>query len=152
MPFYTHIGGMFDCKTPTRFSQICRRSSAYIPQLRWSPIVPTLEECLAYTIAPPTNKVHHPTSYPWHPLLDRASMHHPLQWDTTIPSPCPCDPWYPIFGPCEYVSPAPMRYQSPFPLFYWPALNLPNTNGCQVALCLLMSYATWTLPCHMNIR
>ena len=52
----------------------------------------------------------------------------------------------------EYVSPAPMRYQSPFPLFHWPALNLPNTNGCQVALCLLASYVTWTLPCHINIR
>ena len=55
-------------------------------------------------------------------------------------------------GPREYASPAPKRYLSPFPLFHWPALNLPNTNGCQVALCLLMSYATWTLPCHINIR
>ena len=44
-----------------------------------SPIVPTLEECLAYAIAPPTNRVHHPPSYPWQPILDRTSMRHPLQ-------------------------------------------------------------------------
>ena len=44
-----------------------------------SPIVPTLEECVAYAIAPPTSRVHYPPSYPWHPILDRASMRHPLQ-------------------------------------------------------------------------
>ena len=36
-PFYPKLIRMHDCKTPTRFSQICRRSSAYIPQLRWIP-------------------------------------------------------------------------------------------------------------------
>ena len=44
-----------------------------------SPIVPTLEESIAYAIAPPINRVHYPPSYPWHPILDRASMRHPLQ-------------------------------------------------------------------------
>ena len=44
-----------------------------------SPIVPTLEECVAYAIAPPTNRVHYPPSYPWHPILDHASIRHPLQ-------------------------------------------------------------------------
>ena len=39
----------------------------------------------------------------------------------------------------------------PFPLFHWPALNLPNINGCQVALCLLAAFAIWTLPCHINM-
>ena len=39
----------------------------------------------------------------------------------------------------------------PFPLYHWPALNLPNINGCQVALCLLAAFAIWTLPCHINM-
>ena len=152
MPFYTHIGGMLDCKTPMRFSQICRRSSAYTPPLRWIPYCTHIGGMRSLRHCTPTNRVHYPHIFPWHPTLDRTSMRHPLQWDTTIPSPCPCNPWYPIFGQCEYASPAPMRYQSPFPLFHWPALNLTNTNGCQVALYLLVSYATWTLPCHINIR
>ena len=33
-PCYPVLMRMCDCKTPTRFSQICRRSSAYIPLLR----------------------------------------------------------------------------------------------------------------------
>ena len=77
------------------------------------PIVPTLEECLAYVIAPPTNRVHHPPNYPWHPILDHTSIRHPLQWDTTIPSPLPYNPWYPIFGLHEYASPTLMRYHIP---------------------------------------
>ena len=93
------------------------------PEWGESPIVPTLEECIAYAIAPPTNRVHHPPCYPWHPILDRASMRHPLQWDTTIPSPCPCNPWYPIFGPREYASPAPMRHHNPFPLPLQPLVS-----------------------------
>ena len=32
--YYPMLMRMCDCKTPTRFSQICRRSSAYIPLLR----------------------------------------------------------------------------------------------------------------------
>ena len=43
------------------------------------PIAPILEECLAYAIAPPTNRVHHSPCYPWHPILDHTSMRHPLQ-------------------------------------------------------------------------
>ena len=49
------------------------------PRQGESPIVPTLEECVAYAIAPPTNRVHYPPSYPWCPILDRASIRHPLQ-------------------------------------------------------------------------
>ena len=49
------------------------------PRKGESPIVPTLDECVAYAIAPPTNRVHYPPIYPWHPILDRASIRHPLQ-------------------------------------------------------------------------
>ena len=49
------------------------------PRKGESPIVPTLDECVAYAIAPPTNRVHYPPVYPWHPILDRASIRHPLQ-------------------------------------------------------------------------
>ena len=60
------------------------------PRKGESPIVPTLDECVAYAIAPPTNRVHHP------PRLPMASH----------------------IGPCEYTSPAPMRHHNPFPLFH----------------------------------
>ena len=63
----------------------------------------------------------------------------------------PFTPWYPHIGPREYTSPTPMRHHNPFPLFHWPALNLPDINGCQVALCLLAAFAIWTLPCHINM-
>ena len=49
------------------------------PERGKCPFTPILEECIAYAIAPPTSRVHYPPSYPWHPILDRASMRHPLQ-------------------------------------------------------------------------
>ena len=53
-------------------------------------------------MAPPTNQVAHRTPFiPFYPMVSHL-------------------------GPREYTSPAPMRHQSPFPLFHWPALNLPN--------------------------
>ena len=61
-------------------------------------------------------------------------------------------PMVSCIGPREYGSPTSMRHHNPFPLFHWPALNLPNTTKhCQVALCLLMNYTIWTLPCHINL-
>ena len=91
------------------------------------------------------------------PQLPMASHIGPREYVSPAPmrhhNPFPLPLWTLVshIGPREYTSPAPMRYPSPFPLFHWPALNLPNTNGCQVALCLLASYTTWTLPCHINI-
>ena len=58
------------------------------PRQGESPIVPLLEECLAYAIAPHTKRVHHP----------------------------PCYPMASHFGLCEYASPTPMRHPYPFPL------------------------------------
>ena len=49
--------------------------------------VPILEECLAYAIAPPANRVHHPPIAQGIPYLDRVSMRHSLQWDTQSPFP-----------------------------------------------------------------
>ena len=80
------------------------------------PIVPTLEECVAYAIAPPTNRVHHP-QLPMASHIGPCEYASPAPMRHHNPSPCPCDPWYPIFGPHEYASPTPMRYPSPFPLF-----------------------------------
>ena len=58
------------------------------PRQGESPIVPALEECVAYAIAPPTNRVHHPPSYP---MVSHIGLR-------------------------EYASPAPMRHHNPFPL------------------------------------
>ena len=106
-------------------------------------IFPNLQK--EFCIHPP-DKVN-PLLYPFGGML---SLRHctPYQQSTSSPQ----LPMASHIGPREYASPAPMRYQSPFPLFHWPALNLPNTNGCQVALCLLASYTTWTLPYHINIQ
>ena len=106
-------------------------------------IFPILQK--EFCIHPP-DKVN-PLLYPFGGMLSLCHCT-PYQQSTSSPQ----LPMASHIGPREYASPAAMRYQSPFPLFHWTALNLPNTNGCQVTLCLLVSYATWTLPCHINIR
>ena len=118
-------------------------STQLMEPCHWSPLwwgqPPDQPGCTPHTIyprwwfhygedGPPTNQVAHRTPFiPFYPMVSHI-------------------------GPREYASPTPIRHHSPFPLFHWPALNLPNTNGYQVALCLLASYTTWTLPCHINKR
>ena len=86
---------------------------------------------------------------PCYPMEGMHSLHHctPYQWNTLFP----LLPMVSHIGPREYASPAPMRHHNPFPLFHWPALNLPDINGCQVALCLLAAFAIRALPCHINM-
>ena len=55
---------MLDCKTQRDFPKSAEGVLHTSPRQGESPIVPTLEECLAYAIAPPTNRVHYPLSYP----------------------------------------------------------------------------------------
>ena len=76
----------------------------------------------------PTNQVACRT--PFIPA-DDSIMVRMAPWPTRLPHRTPFIHFYPMvshIGLHEYASPTPIRHHSPFPLFHWPALNLPNTK------------------------